>query len=78
MSNPPTTAALMAEVRAEMARTRLAVGALADAAGMSVDQVSRRLAGKVEPTVSDMLNITSALDLDLSELIARASARVAA
>lgn len=78
MNPPPNTAGLLAEMRAEMARQQLSTKALADAVGMTVDQVGRRLAGKIEITVPEALTIAAALRVDLATLLARSEGRIAA
>lgn len=78
MNQPPNTAGLLAEMRAEMARQQLTTKALADSVGMTVDQIGRRLAGKIEITVPEALAIAAALRVDLATLLARAEGRVAA
>lgn len=78
MNQPSNTAGLLAEMRAEMARQQLSTKALADAVGMTVDQVGRRLAGKIEITVPEALTIAAALRVDLATLLARSEGRIAA
>lgn len=78
MNQPPNTAGLLAEMRAEMARQQLSTKALADSVGMTVDQVGRRLAGKIEITVPEALTIAAALRVDLATLLARSEGRIAA
>ena len=78
MNQPPNTAGLLAEMRAEMARQQLSTKALAGMVGMTVDQMSRRLAGKIEITVPEALDVCAALRVDLASLLARAEGRVAA
>lgn len=78
MIQPPNTAGLLAEMRAEMARQQLSTKALADTVGMTVDQVGRRLAGKIEITVPEALTIAAALRVDLATLLTRSEGRIAA
>lgn len=78
MNQPSTTAGLLAEMRAEMARQQLSTKALADTVGMSVDQMGRRLAGKIEITVPEALAVAAALHVNLATLLARAEGQVAA
>ena len=78
MNQPPNTSGLLAEMRAEMARQQLSTKALAGMVGMTVDQMSRRLAGKIEITVPEALAVCAALSVDLASLLARAEGRVAA
>lgn len=66
-----TTTDLLAEVRAEMARQRITVGGLAEKVGMTIDQVSRRLSGRVDLTVPEALTIADALGCELSDLLSR-------
>lgn len=78
MNQSPNTAGLLAEMRAEMGRQQLSTKALADSVGMTVDQVGRRLAGKIEITVPEALTIAAALRVDLATLLARSEGRIAA
>lgn len=76
--NDTETTALLAEMRAEMARRAVTASGLAATVGMSADQMSRRMAGKIALTVPEALAIAAALDCPLSALIARAEQAKAA
>ena len=71
MSN--TTTGLVLEIKAEMTRQQLTAANIADRCeGLSVHQVTRRLAGVVDLTVADALTITGALGIPLYKMLERA------
>ena len=69
MSNQ--TAALALEIKAEMTRQQMTAADVAAKCSLSVSQVTRRLAGTVDLTVSDALTITDALGIPLYKMLAR-------
>jgi len=70
--NPPTTAGLAGEVRAEMARQGVTAASVAIATDISRTSLSRKLNGHNEFTVAEMLRVAKVLGLTLSDLIRRA------
>jgi len=70
--NPPTTAGLAGEVRAEMARQGVTAAAVAQAIDISRTSLSRKLNGSGEFTVAEMLRVSNFLGLPLSDLLRRA------
>jgi len=70
--NPPTTAGLAGEVRAEMARQRVTADKVALATDISRTSLSRKLNGHNEFTVAEMIRVAAFLGLTLSDLLRRA------
>lgn len=70
--NPPTTAGLAGEVRAEMARQGVTAATVAQAIDISRASLSRKLNGSGEFTVAEMLRVSNFLGLALSDLLRRA------
>jgi len=70
--NPPTTAVLLGEVRAEMARRRVTAAKVALATDISRTSLSRKLNGHNEFTVAELFRVTEFLGLSLSDLLRRA------
>ena len=71
--NQPTSTSLVLEIKAEMTRQQVTAADVAERCGLSVHQVSRRLTGTVDLTVSDALTITDALNVPLWRLMERAA-----
>jgi transcriptional regulator with XRE-family HTH domain len=70
--NTPTTAVLAGEVRAEMARQGVTAAKVSQATDISRASLSRKLNGRNEFTVAEMLRVTKFLGLTLSDLLQRA------
>ena len=70
--------AVVAEIRAEMARKRVKQSELVGALGLSQPTVSARLAGKTPLDVESFFRICAVLDVRPDEMIRRACARSAA
>ena len=71
--NNPLTGRLTLELKAEMTRQQLTAADVADRCGLSVHQVTRRLAGAVDLTVDDALKVAEALGVPLYRLMERAA-----
>jgi transcriptional regulator with XRE-family HTH domain len=65
-------AAIGDEIRAELARNKISISALADKMGVRRDTLSDKLNGHTKIQVRDVLAIASALGLSMSELFVRA------
>jgi len=70
--NPPTTAGLAGEVRAEMARQGVTAASMARAIDVSRTSLSRKLNGRNEFTVAEMFRVAAFLGMTLSDLLRRA------
>ena len=69
-----STEAIGREIRAELARQGKTAGQLAETVGMSVSQMSRRMRGRADFTLRELLAIADILDVPLSALITRSGA----
>ena len=65
------------EIRAEMARQRLTVTALADAAGMSKSTLSRKLNGHGTLTLTEFGRVCEALGVSPSAILIASAGRAA-
>jgi predicted transcriptional regulator len=70
----PVVGATAAQVRAEIARRRCSQTTIAAKLQLSQSAVSRRLAGDVAWSVSELVGLSELLDVPLSTLLAQASA----
>lgn len=73
-----TTQALVAEVRAEMARQGVTASKIAEASDISQPSLSRKLTGAREFTLLELLQVCGALDVSLTTIARRAESQVAA
>jgi hypothetical protein len=69
---PLRRSSVAAEVRAELARQSKTHTSLADATGISVDTLRRRLAGQKPFYVEELGSVSRFLGLTIDQLIARA------
>lgn len=75
---PPThTAAIAANVRAEMARLKLPQSEIGRVLGISQQAISKRLAGEVSFSVEEIHAVASRLGVSTADLIDTPAARVA-
>lgn len=65
-----TTESVAAEIRAEMARKRLTIDALAERLKMPRSSVNRRIQGEQLLTVEDITALAAALDVPTSQFLA--------
>jgi transcriptional regulator with XRE-family HTH domain len=72
-----TTAGLIGEVRAEMARQKVTVTKVARATDISRASFSRKLNGSAEFTIRELTRAADFLGLPLSELASRAERNAA-
>lgn len=72
-----TTTAIVAEVRAEMARQRRTQVALARHLGLSHVQLGKRLQGRMDFRVSELVEIADWLGVPVTQLIPRQRAGAA-
>ncbi len=77
-SNPLRRTSIAAEVRAELARQSKTYVSLAEATGISVDTLRRRLAGLKPFYVEELGSVCRFLGITLDELLARAESAQAA
>ena len=70
--NPPTTAGLAGEVRAEMARQGVTAAKMSLSTDISRTSLSRKLNGRNEFTVAEMFRVSTCLGITLSDLLRRA------
>lgn len=73
-----TTQALVAEVRAEMARQGVTASKIAEASDISQPSLSRKLTGAREFTLIELLQVCGALGVSLATIARRAETQVAA
>ncbi len=73
----PEAEAVLAEIRAEMARQKVTTKALAAAIGKHEQTVGNWINGRVDIPLVQAFQIAAELDLPLSMLYARAAGRVA-
>jgi len=78
MTTEQRTAALLGEVRAEMARRGLNLTSLAEATGMSQASLSRKLRGETGLMLADALVVCDALHVTLPALLRRVDEMAAA
>ena len=74
----PLRSRVAAEVRAEIARQGITYATISDASDISRSSLSRKLAGASEFTLGELVRIAAALNVQASELIARAEMESAA
>lgn len=64
--------AIAAEVRAEIARQGLTAATVASRSDMTTTTMSRKLAGRVDFTLTELCRVAESLGIKASDLVARA------